>query len=72
MDLPETEQVLRWSSLQWQEALSRVSRLRADAPPGALAKGGVLRSYLAERPIDDPYSRELTASILADLDRLFG
>ena len=72
VELPETEEVRRWTSMQWQEALCRVSRVPADTPPGVLAKGGVLRGYLAERPADDPYGTELISSILADLEHLLG
>ena len=70
-DLAATE-VQRWTSVHWQDALCRVSRIVAETPPGTLAKGGVLKNYLAERPVDDPYGTGLMFSILADLEHMFG
>lgn len=70
--LLEAEDMRRWTSLKWQETLFRVSRTPANTPPGTLAKGGVLRDYLAERPSDDPCGTDLVLSILTDLERLLG
>lgn len=60
----------RRASMRWREALRRISGIPARTVPGLLAKGGVLKGVLAQRPPDEDGGTDLFMSFLADLKKL--